>query len=328
MKYLVEFLIPTYKRFNGAIEAAMSVSRQIDTYNLSQQVKIRVVDDNSPNFRIDIFKDKLGSFLDYIEISINEYNKGMSKNIYDLTTSSSAEFCTVLTDDDYLQPGALPEIVSELEVLNPLVCGLFTPRYSYTEDGKLHFIACKPKKSNMLIKSGCVNSIRYAHNGFILTGFIMRTSKIAKAQWKQNIKNAYFPVINFGSILLIDHILFVNKNWFYHTVLNEVHWDSWGKNEYERAKRLNQDYLDAITYISTQALINSKYYLEKLLIYSYELSGFMRYLNNVQSLRYIDVLRSASRHSKVRLTFIITYVISYPIYYLKRIKRMIIISSL
>ena len=62
-----------------------------------------------------------------------------------MVSSSSGIFCTVLTDDDWLQPGVLLDILNHLEMLVefPNIAGIFT-RYSYLEDGNLHCIACPP----------------------------------------------------------------------------------------------------------------------------------------------------------------------------------------
>ncbi len=253
---LLEFLIPVYKRFDGAINAAQSVARQIRAYSFDEFVGIRIVDDGSPGFSSAEMAEALSEWKAYVQIEANPSNKGMSLNIYDMVSSSTAKFCTILTDDDWLFADALPEIVSCLDSIagRPYVGGIFTPRYSYLEDGSLHCVVCQPFKRDKLISPGAVNSFRYCHNGFILTGFIFRPGLMAKVEWKQNIQNSFFPVINFWGILASRPLLFVNRNWFQHTVLNVCHWEAWGDGAKQQRRRLYSDYMDAIAFMAQRSV--------------------------------------------------------------------------
>ena len=129
-------------RSDGALKAALSIASQIRYYSLEGKVSISITDDASPNFTESKFNHSLSSYTDVISFSSNPLNKGMSGNIYEMVSSSSGIFCTVLTDDDWLQPGVLLDILNHLEMLVefPNIAGIFTPRYSYLEDG--NFLYC------------------------------------------------------------------------------------------------------------------------------------------------------------------------------------------
>ena len=112
---MLEFLIPAYKRFDGAVKAAVSVASQVQESSLVGVVVVRIVDDASPGFSAAHLAEVLCEFNDVITFSVNETNKGMSLNIYDMVATSSSQFCTILTDDDWLFPGCLVEIIDYLE---------------------------------------------------------------------------------------------------------------------------------------------------------------------------------------------------------------------
>ena len=274
---LLEFLIPAYKRFDGVVKAAVSIASQIYANSLVGIVSIRIVDDASPGFSSQHLSEKLVCYKDVISLSFNKINKGMSLNIFDMVESSQSQFCTVLTDDDWLFPGSLVEIVNYLEHLvgRPEVGGVFTPRYSYLEDGSLHCVACQPFKRDKLLSPGPINSLRYCHNGFILTGFIFRTTFFAKDAWKENIQNGYFPVINFWGILRKSSILFVNRNWFQHTVLNHYHWESWGEDDVAQGRRLYLDYMDAIAYVARRGCSMHDSMFTRLMAIVYEVNLYV-----------------------------------------------------
>jgi hypothetical protein len=67
VQHLIEFLIPGYKRFDGAVFACISLAKQIADNKLQDFVRIRLVDDASPGFseeEIARFDESLGPVLD------------------------------------------------------------------------------------------------------------------------------------------------------------------------------------------------------------------------------------------------------------------------
>jgi len=314
MPYLLEFLIPAYKRTDGVVLASLSVAQQVVENNFESLVLITVVDDASPNFSKDILIRSLGDKAHLIHINVNSLNKGMSRNIFDMTSSSNAEFCTVLTDDDWLLDGKLVEIVEYLRSIVNKKCigGLYTPRYSYLGTGELHCVVCKPFSQDRLIENGPVQAMKYCEDGFILTGFIFRPAYFARKEWSENIGNAFFPVINFGIILSRYSLLYVDRNWFHHTVLNVCHWEAWGEDQFIQRKRLYRDYMDAVSILARSLIsygISSK---SKISIVWYEYSNYLSQFRS-KDMPLFSRINGVSWRTRQRLAFKIS-VVGYPIY--------------
>lgn len=314
MQNLIEFLIPAYKRFDGVVAAARSVAKQVSKHRYEGVVNITVVDDASPEFTMEDLTFCLGDMAGLVRIKSNFCNKGMSQNIFDMVAESKSEFCTVLTDDDWLVDGKLAEIVDYLLFISDKkeVGGLFTPRYSYLESGELHCVACRPYARDCLIKNGPASAMRFCHNGFILTGFFFRPAYVPKNEWCQNIENGYFPVINFGFILARYSLLFVDRKWFHHTVLNECHWESWGPDQFSQRKRLYRDYMDAVCVLAQSFMTGDISILNYVAVSWHEFINYLLQFGAV-NLPLFDRIGSVSRRTRRRLAFSAGIVL-YPIY--------------
>lgn len=307
----LEFLIPSYKRPQTLIKSVNSLAEQVKKFGLEKRIKITVVDDFSPNINTTEILEEISQFSGFVTFRQNSVNKGMSLNIRDMVANSSAEFCTILTDDDFLQPNSLEEIVETLDSLSKnkeetIIGSFFVPRYSYLEDQSLHCIVCKPFNEDTMILSSPLNSVRYLHNGFILTGFFFRPKLINFQLWDQHIENSFFPVIYFADLILKYKCMFFNRNWFVHTVLNECHWDSWGDTEQARLSRLYKDYMKAVTISSKNALSKVVGFIPTIQLlkaefcaYKFQINGFFPSLNKER--RTVDDLTSNRAAYKLAL---------------------------
>lgn len=279
---LLEILIPAYKRPDSLVRALESVVMQVEKFSLYSDVKITVADDKSPIFDRERFLEfKRGNELVKIEIEVNESNLGMSENIFRMVDKSQAEFCTILTDDDWIQPDALEAITLVLKMVRQQssVGGVYTPRYSYREDGELNSIACRRFDSLNLIGGNSLDAIKYCHDGFVLTGLVFRRRYFSRKQWLDNIENAYFPVINFGHMLSCYQFLYLNVNWFHHTVLNECHWERWGKDDSERNRRKYRDYMYSLSLVADIPKTKGLVLFNRLLSIYYE---YVNYKNQLK----------------------------------------------
>jgi hypothetical protein len=282
---ILEFLIPSYQRSQTLIKAINSVAIQVEALDLSNRVKITVVDDCSPNFNAFEIINSFLSFSHFVTFKQNNINKGMSLNIRDMMVNSDSDFCTILTDDDCLQQNSLKEIIETIDRLDsengPVIGSFFVPRYSYLEDKSLHCIVCKPFKKETIIKPSSLSSLKYLHNGFILTGLFLRPKFINFKLWNENLENSFFPVIYFADLLLKYDCLFVNKNWFTHTVMNKCYWDDWGKTEESRLLRLHRDYIKAVAISSEKALAQKIGILSILCVLKEETILYTKQMNSV-----------------------------------------------
>ena len=252
---LLAVCIPTYKRQNTLRRCIESVVSQIEKYLLTDYVKIYVANDASPDDTSKILSEF--SILNYFSSVDRVDNLGMSENIKAMLEEASTDsiYQLIITDDDYLQPETLEKIVKHLnkqKKLNPDVSLLWTPRYSYTEDGELHCVECKTFTKTTIIRPSIVNSGRYMRNGFILSGLIVRSRDIDYSFWGEYVENAFFPVIFCGDLILRKSSQYWDMNIVHHTVLNLCHWERWGESDAEITVRL---FIDAV---NTYAVVGQK----------------------------------------------------------------------
>jgi len=253
---LLEFLIPTYKRPAGAVLACSSIVRQLKPGQLGTVVSIRVRDDSSPGVDPLQLAEELRKLSSLIIFDRNEHNLGMSANIYSMVSTSRAEYCTVLTDDDTLNDDSLQDMLETLESFCKDPAGsrikcIFTPRYAYSEKGEFLFIDLQAFRQDTRISPSGANGLLLEHNGFILTGHIFTPAAVDYEAWKKNIDNVFFPVIYFALLVARSNSIFLNKHWFRHTVFNKCHWDSWGDSDKAHRLRFFRDYIDAIRAVYT-----------------------------------------------------------------------------
>lgn len=252
MTKLLTICIPTYKRPITLRRCINSVLDQIQRFGLEKQVHIYVTNDASPDNTAQIL-DEFKSLNCFSHVN-REKNLGMSANIKCMLEEALPEsvFQLIITDDDYLQPDTLGPMVNFLTALNaenPDVPIIWTPRYSYTDDGKPHGVVCRPHQEDTLIPPSIRNAGRYMYNGFVLSGLIVKSSEIDFTLWNENLENAYFPVIFSGDLIFKRPSFFWDMNLIHHSVLNECHWERWGQSEPEIALRLFIDFINAYVVI-------------------------------------------------------------------------------
>lgn len=255
----LEFLIPTYCRLDSAIAASQSILDQLELLPANVFVSIRLQDDASPGLSDEEFYTRTNHLPAIVTRKKNKTNLGMSANIQSMISTCEADFCSVLTDDDGLHPNVMVDIASELLALRQpngdfAAAALFVPRYSYLEDGSLYCIVCQEFPDDRMLQPSVTSAMKYADNGFVLTGLFLQPQKVSHSLWNSKIENAFFPVIYLGDILLKAPVAYRNRNWFKHTVLNVCHWDSWGSTNQQRQARLCHDYLEALAVLHQESL--------------------------------------------------------------------------
>jgi glycosyltransferase involved in cell wall biosynthesis len=246
MKKLLTLCIPTYKREKSLRRCIDSVLAQVKKSGLADDVGVFVANDASP----DGTKALLEGYrnVNYFRAVNRETNLGMSANIKNMLeeVTQQSDYQLIITDDDFLEADALAEIVATLQVYRnrePPVAAIWTPRYSYTEDGTLHCVVCDPFRGDFSVLPSAFSAGRYMENGFVLSGLIIYGNQIDFDFWGRYAENAYFPSICFGDIVHRCGAQFWKKSIVHHTVLNECHWERWGKNDVVIELRLFSDYV-------------------------------------------------------------------------------------
>lgn len=252
MTKLLTICIPTYKRPITLRRCIISVVEQIQRYGLEGQVQIYVTNDASPDNTAQVLEEfKALTCFNHVN---REVNLGMSSNIKCMLEEAllGSTYQLIITDDDYLQPDTLDSLVKYLADLlakNREVPLIWTPRYSYTENGKLYCVVCRSFQKNTLILPSIRNAGRYMFNGFVLSGLVVKSKDIDFSLWHEFIDNAFFPVIVTGEIIMRKPSLYCDLNLVHHTVLNECHWEDWGRSEAEINLRLFVDFINSYAVI-------------------------------------------------------------------------------
>jgi len=252
MKKLLTICIPTYKRPETLRRCIDSIVSQIEKYALSDCVDIYVTNDASPDDTVSVLHAYAS--LSYFSGVTREQNLGMNVNIKCMLSevAKKSDYQLIITDDDFLQPDVLDSVAKFLviqQVSNPDVPLIWTPRYSYTEDGNLLCVVCRAFQRDTLISPSIRNAGRYMYNGFVLSGLIVKSTEINFPFWSKYLENAYFPIIFSGEVILRRPSLFWDMNVVRHTVLNECHWERWGQSEAEITLRLFIDFINAYVVI-------------------------------------------------------------------------------
>lgn len=255
MRKLLTICIPTYKRAASLRRCIQSAVEQTQESSLWQDISIFVANDASPDETTSVLEAYRS--LTFFSAISREHNLGMSANIRLMLAESSrnSEYQLIITDDDYLQPGALTDIIDFLRKqmkAGDRMSVTWTPRYSYTEDGKLHCVVCDTFGRDTLVRPSAANVGRYMANGFVLSGLILRGNRIDYGFWEQYEDNAFFPVIFVGDLLAKEGAYFWKKNIVHHTVLNKCHWERWGKNDVVIEMRLFLDFVNAYHILATK----------------------------------------------------------------------------
>jgi GT2 family glycosyltransferase len=270
---LLTFLIPAYCRKQGALHAALSVLEQCNS-TTKGVVEVWVNDDCSPQFEMEQHKEQVAEYHQYcdIHISRNHQNLGMSRNIFKMVSSVKSGFWTVLTDDDFLLPGALLPLLDLLRASVHIdAFSVATLRYCFDASG--HFLfkdAVHGTDYPSIIAPGPVNSMKHIQNAHVLTGLVIK-SGLDLSSWKHHIDNAYFPMINFASALLSGCCVTINRPWFRHTVNNQTYWHQWGDSDLAISQRINTDYLAALSVSKNQAFGSSRSLHERFHVLRYYL---------------------------------------------------------
>jgi hypothetical protein len=244
-------LVPVYQREQGALRAVRSVVSQAGRYLDRGQLSIQLRDDASPTIDAKKLTAACHSLDPRIQVDINSSNLGMSANIRLMVQGCTASFCTILTDDDWLEPGSidlLMEIIERLEGSSPHgdTAAICCPRYSYTEVGRLVSISCRIAPADQLFAPSPHTAMTLADKGYILTGLVFRPDRVDQNFWCRHQENAFFPILYFASLLCRGSCQYLDRPLVHHTVLNHCYWETWGATPIQQQQRLCRDFLTAL----------------------------------------------------------------------------------
>jgi hypothetical protein len=254
MTTALSVLIPVYQRFTGALRASRSVLTHNQTDLETGRIRLIICDDASPSIDPDELRRELAAIHPLIEFRRNVTNLGMSANILGMVESCRSFYCTILTDDDWFEPGALTEILRQLEsgvIQKQSVTSIMSPRYSYLESGELAAVSCQIQDSDYLFPAKPRGqALPLAEGAYILSGYFFRPDCVDFDLWRQHIGNAFFPIIYSASIMKTGSTLYLNQSLVHHTTQNLCHWQAWGESDQAQQVRLCHDYLESLAIVS------------------------------------------------------------------------------
>ncbi|MEO1002599.1 MAG: glycosyltransferase family 2 protein [Cyanobacteria bacterium J06638_7] len=244
-------LVPVYQREHGALRAVRSVLSQAGRHLDQGSLTIHVRDDASPSIDAERFRSACHALDPRIAVDINPSNLGMSANIRLMVSQCTAAFCTILTDDDWFEPGSIDLVIDTIHGLDrscpeQVVASVFCPRYSYTEAGQLAGISCRIATGDKVMLPSPLSAMEIADEGYILTGLFFRPGLVDQAFWGRHQENAFFPILYFASLLIRGSCLYLDQPLVHHTVFNHCHWQAWGNTVVQQQQRLCRDFLLAI----------------------------------------------------------------------------------
>jgi hypothetical protein len=247
-------LIPVYQRFEGALQACQSVLRDNQGDLEAGRIHLLVCDDASPSIGPEALRQEITALHPLIEFRRNPHNRGMSANILEMVASCRSLYCTILTDDDWFEPGALTDILRVLEspfIRRETVTSILSPRYSYLESGELASISCRIEESNRLFPANPrEHALALAECAYILSGYFFRPDCVDFSLWREHVENAFFPIIYCASIITTGCTFYLDQSLVHHTTQNQCHWEAWGASDRAQQIRLCHDYLESLAIAS------------------------------------------------------------------------------
>lgn len=270
-------LIPVYQREEGAIRAVRSIVSQATEQLELGCLFIHVRDDASPSINFETLAKTLRTLHPSILVDSNPSNLGMSANIRSMVLECKSAFCTVLTDDDWFEAGSISFLIEFIQGVGSdsrnMVSSFFCPRYSYSESGVHISTSCRISKSDLIIASNPINTMRLADKGYILTGLFFRPDHVDYTFWTNHEDNAFFPILYFTSLLCRGDCAYIDRSLVHHTVGNLCHWEAWGSTQTTQQQRLCRDFLTAIflahSYVKQKSMFQDRIKLWRPVISAY-----------------------------------------------------------
>lgn len=168
----------------------------LSLFPLPINIELVICDDRSPKLS-DILisvKDVFDSNSQVRFIS-NEINLGYDRNLFKVIEEANSDIVLLLGDDDYLEPGALENVLNFLNEVNDFHCGFLRFRdnnsYQYTRyfESTIYFDRDRMNRDGSFL-----------YNSILFSGLIFRKSSVLKHKsvFSKYFKSIYIQVALFG----------------------------------------------------------------------------------------------------------------------------------
>ncbi len=230
---LISVVIGTYKRADDLDRAIASALAQP-----GDDFEVVVGDDGSQDHTPAVIRKhsadpRLRSYR-------NAANLGMQENMLKVVREGRGHFIFILTDDDYMVPGAL-ETVRRVLAKYPDVGYVLShlPTVDERTGGVVNLHRTFP--TDRLTPPGLESVGQIAGSAWVLSRQILRRDWIDWETWEKYRANIFFPIIAAGRMLLRAPCVYVAEPMVMHTWFNAVHWQAFGPNELEIELNLATD---------------------------------------------------------------------------------------
>ncbi len=162
----------------------------------------------------------------------NERNLGLQANVRKAAQAAQGDYIFILTDDDYLLPGALTQ-TAQMITAHP-DAGYFLSHLPSVDERSgqiLHWHRTFAKSG--WHPAGLQTMRAIAGSAWVLSRQILRRDQVEWEVWERFGQNIFFPLIVAGRLLLRAPCYYLAEPLVMHTFFNRVFWDAFGRDQLE-----------------------------------------------------------------------------------------------
>lgn len=160
----------------------------------------------------------------------NVKNIGMQENYLKLARFARGAYLFILTDDDYLVPGALAKVARVIQA-HPEVGYILSDLLTVDErTGKIVDIHRLYKKDTLVAPS-LANMAYIVRSAWVLSRQVLKRDAIDWETWERFRSNIFFPIILAGRLLLSAPGYYIADSLVMHTWFNKVYWHAFGRSD-------------------------------------------------------------------------------------------------
>ena len=238
---LISVVIATYKRAGDLDRAIQSVRNEPGDY-----FEIVVGDDGSPDHTPEIIARHAGDarLCSYR----NDVNLGMQENYLKIARFARGRYLFILTDDDFLLPGALAKVKAAIEV-HPEAAYLLSDLPTLDERTSQLIDLHRTYPQDTLAPVGLDSMAHIVRSAWVLSRQVLKRDAIDWATWEKFRSNIFFPIIFAGRLILQAPAYYMADRLVMHTWFNVVHWQKFGRSKIDIEFNLAADRFECMAAI-------------------------------------------------------------------------------
>ena len=261
--------------------------------------EIVIGDDGSPDHTPQIVAKHAGD--PRVRAYRNEINLGMQENYLKIARFAQGRYLFILTDDDYLLPGALAKVKRVIDE-QPEVDYILSDLPSLDERTNQILDVHRTYPIDTLAPAGLAAMEHSVRSAWVLSRQVLKREAIDWATWEQFRRNIFFPIIFAGRLMLHGPSYYLADRLVMHTFFNQVHWHKFGRNELDIEFNLAADRFACMRSILHDCALTPEV---TRIIDTWELNSFRSYVY-LEQRGYYDLAQALGRaaaNEKMRETY-------------------------